>query len=123
MAEKPQQDSRLWSNGYMAVQRQLRGAGATLRRYPPPRAKENPNKMAGGVKSHLESNPIPARDAQRAQTKLVCTRTQRLSQNCVSVSPGEVRVSSGLPQGRGLWVQQSWVWHKPSWRRSPLTPP
>ena len=30
--------------------------------------------------------------------------------------------SSGLPQGQGLWVQQTWVWHKPSWRRSPLTP-
>ena len=30
-------------------------------------------------------------------------------------------VSSGLPQGQGLWVQRTWVWHKPSWRRSPLT--
>ena len=47
---------------------------------------------------------------------------QRLSQNCVSVSPVEVRVSSGLLQGQVLWVQQTWVWHKPSWRRSPLTP-
>ena len=35
--------------------------------------------------------------------------------------PVEVQVSSGLLQG--LWVQQTWVWHKPSWRRSPLTPP
>ena len=33
----------------------------------------------------------------------------------------EARVSSGLLQGQGLWVQQMWVWHKPSWRRSPLT--
>ena len=48
---------------------------------------------------------------------------QRPSQNCVWVSPVEVWVSSGLPQGHGLWVQQTWVWHKPSWRRSPLTPP
>ena len=39
------------------------------------------------------------------------------------MSPEEVRVSSGLLQGQGLWVQQTWVWHKPSWRRSPLTPP
>ena len=46
---------------------------------------------------------------------------QRLSQNSVWVSPVEVWVSSGLPQGQGLWVQQTWVWHKPSWRRSPLT--
>ena len=24
--------------------------------------------------------------------------------------------------GQGLWMQ-TWVWHKPSWRRLPLTPP
>ena len=41
----------------------------------------------------------------------------------VWVNPEEVCVSSGLPQGQGLWVQQTWVWHKPSWRRLPLTPP
>ena len=46
---------------------------------------------------------------------------QRLRENCVWVSPVEVWVSSGLPQGQGLWVQQTWVWHKPSWRRSQLT--
>ena len=38
---------------------------------------------------------------------------QRLSQNCVWVSPVEVPASSGLLQGRGLRVQQTWVWHKP----------
>ena len=37
----------------------------------------SPSKMVGGVKSHLESNPITTRNTQRAQTKLVCTRTQR----------------------------------------------
>ena len=44
---------------------------------------------------------------------------------CLSVwvSPVVVQVSSSLSQGQGLWVQQTWVWHKPSWRRSPLTPP
>ena len=41
---------------------------------------------------------------------------QRLRQNHVWVSPEEVRVNSGLQQGQGLWVQQTWVWHKPSWR-------
>ena len=40
--------------------------------------KRSPSKMVGGVKSCLESNPIPARDAQRAQTYLVRTRTQIL---------------------------------------------
>ena len=36
-----------------------------------------PSKMVGGAKSRLESNPIPATEAQRAQTNLVHTRTQR----------------------------------------------
>ena len=26
-------------------------------------------------------------------------------------------------QGQGLLVQQTWVWHKPSWGRLPFTPP
>ena len=39
--------------------------------------RRSPSKMVGGVKSCLESNPIPAIDAQRAQTNLVCIRTQR----------------------------------------------
>ena len=37
------------------------------------------------------------------------------------MSPVDVWVSSGLLQG--LWVLQTYVQHKPSWRRSPLTPP
>ena len=41
----------------------------------------------------------------------------------VFVSPADTWVSSGLPQGQKLWVQQTWVDHKPSWRRSPSTPP
>ena len=39
--------------------------------------RRSPSKMVGEVNLHLESNPIPARDAQRVQTYLVCTRTQR----------------------------------------------
>ena len=31
--------------------------------------RRSPSKTVGGAKSHLESNPIPTRDAQRAQTK------------------------------------------------------
>ena len=46
---------------------------------------------------------------------------QRLRQNCVWESPEVVRVSSGLPQRQGLWVQQTWVWRKSSWRRLLLT--
>ena len=40
------------------------------------RQRTSPSKMEGGANSHLESNPISARDAQRAETSLVRTRTQ-----------------------------------------------
>ena len=53
---------------------------------------ESPRMMVGGVKSHLESNPAPARDAQRAQTNLGWTRTHRPTETqtemCLSVSCG-----------------------------------
>ena len=65
----------------------------------------SPNKMVRGAKSHLESNPRPTRGSQKAQTKPFAHQDpetrQRLSQNCIWVSPVEVWVSSGLPQGRG----------------------
>ena len=41
--------------------------------------RRSPSKMVGGVKSHLESNPIPTRNTWRDQTNLVHTRTQRLT--------------------------------------------
>ena len=31
----------------------------------------------------------------------------------VTRPPEEVRVSRGLPQGQGIWVLQTWVWHTP----------
>ena len=46
---------------------------------------------------------------------------QSLRQNCIWASSVEVRVGGGLLQGQRLWVQQTWVWHKPTWRRFPLT--
>ena len=39
--------------------------------------RRSPDKMARGAKSRLESNSIPTRDALRAQTNLVHTRTQK----------------------------------------------
>ena len=48
----------------------------TKKRYPTFKGREALAKMVGEVKSHLESNHIPIRNAQRAQTNLVCTRTQ-----------------------------------------------
>ena len=46
--------------------------------------RRSPSKMVGGVKLHLESNPIPTRDAQRAQTKPCAHQEtpQRLCQTC-----------------------------------------
>ena len=83
--------------------------------------RRSPSKMVGQVKSYLESNPIPTTDARRAQTKpCVHQETpQRQSLNVSSRGTGQ----QWMLQGQGLWVQQAWVWHKPSWRRSPLTPP
>ena len=52
--------------------------------------RRNPSKMVGGAKSHLESNPITAREFQRAQTKPCVHQDpetpQRLSQSCVCIS-------------------------------------
>ena len=47
--------------------------------------RRSPNKMLGGLKLCLESNPIPTRDAQRAQTKPYTYQEnpQRLSQICL----------------------------------------
>ena len=41
---------------------------------------------------------------------------------CLSVSWGGTGLR-GLLQGQGLWLPQTRMWHKPAWRRSPLTPP
>ena len=39
--------------------------------------RRSPSNMEGVARLHLESNPIPIRDAQSAQRNLVHTRTQR----------------------------------------------
>ena len=58
--------------------RQQENVGSHQKKIPHIQGKRrSPSKMVGGMKSSLESNPIPARDAWRAQTNLVCTRTQR----------------------------------------------
>ena len=62
--------------------------------------RRSPSKMVAGANLHLESNPIPTRDAQRAQTKLVCTRTQRWHRDQGrTVSEHLLWVSGGLPWG------------------------
>ena len=60
--------------------------------------RRSPSKTVGGAKSHLESNPIPARDTLRALTNLVCTRTQRPHRHWART------VSEYLLRGYGLAV-------------------
>ena len=52
---------------------------------PHPGVKEKPQQVIRGAKLHLESNPIPTRDAQRAQTKPCAHQEtpQRLNQICL----------------------------------------
>ena len=88
--------------------------------------RRSPNQMVGRAKSCLDSNPISTRDACRAQTKLCVHQDPEALQETepdlplsVWVSPAEPWVSSGLPWGQGLWLQQIGrhsTWPKSSWR-------
>ena len=51
--------------------------GFHQKKIPHIQGQRSPSKTVGGAKTHLESNPIPARDTWRAQTNLVRTKTQR----------------------------------------------
>ena len=69
------------------------GAAAAVKRCPTSKGGgEGVARQKQGVKLCLESNPIPTRDAQRAQTNPVCTRTQGPTETepelCASVSCG-----------------------------------
>ena len=86
--------------------------------------RRSPRKTVGIAKSCLESNPIPTRHTWRAQPNL-CAPGPRDTTDiepglCLSVSCGG-NISSGLLQEQGLWVQQTWIWHKSSWGRLPFT--
>ena len=56
--------------------------------------RRSPSRTVGGAKSSLDSNPIPTRDAQRAQTNRVCTRTRGPTETetelCLSISCGGI---------------------------------
>ena len=85
---------------------------------PCPRAKER-GKIMFRIKPHTRQRC--SEGSNKPDVHQDPETPQRLSQNCVWVSLEEVQISSGLLQGQGLWVQQIWVWRKPSWKRSPLT--
>ena len=116
------ENSKIATNCWTTINRRM--LDPTKRRYPMSKGK------GGSPKDGRRGDfipAIPARDAWRAQTKPCTSKnpetTQRLSQNCVWESPVVVQVNSGLLQGQELPAQWTWVWHKPSWRRLPLTPP
>ena len=85
----------------------------------------SPSKMVGGVNSHLESNPIPTRDAKRAQTNYVHSRTQGPYRDWDRTVFEHLlwRYGSAVDyhRDRGSGCRRPGLWHKPSWRRSPLT--
>ena len=95
--------------------------------------RRSPNKKVGGAKLHLESNPVSTRDAWRAQTK-PCVHQEpqtplSLSQTCLWVFECLLRrhgSAVACSRDRGSGCSRPWscsMWHKPSWRRSPLVPP
>ena len=85
--------------------------------------KRSPSKMVGWAKSCLESNPKPTRDAQKAQKNLVHTRTQRPHRDWARIVFECLLWSywSAVACLRGRGSSSS-VWHKSSWKKSPLTP-
>ena len=101
---------QLLFTGCAALEWWLYGAGVTLRRYSMSKGKwKSLSKMVGGTKSHLESNPKTCQRCSEGSNKPCVHQDpetpQRLRQNCVWVSPVEVRVSRGLLQEEGLWMQ------------------
>ena len=71
--------------------------------------RRSPSKMVGGVNLCVESNPITARDAQRAQTNLMGTRTQGPTETetelCLNICWGAIGWQWSAA-GTGFWV---WV--------------
>ena len=74
-----------------------------------PRAKEKSLKESRRCKIPFRIKPYNYQRCSEGSNIHLCTpgprAPQRLRQNCVWMSPEEVRVSSGLLQGQGLWVQ------------------
>ena len=95
---------------------------------PPPRAKEKPKQDSRRGKIVFRIKPHTCQRCSESSNKMFCssgepTKIQPDLPLSVWVTPVEVQVISGLPQGLGLWVQQTWVWNKLSWRRSAIMPP
>ena len=95
--------------------------------------RRSPKKTVGGAKLTLESNPIPTRDAQRAQTKPCVHQDPGIPQDTepdlplsVLVSLAESRAGVTCYGDRDSGCSRPGrcgTWHKSSWRRLPLAPP
>ena len=99
----------LWWSGGVPPEQRLCGAGATLRRYRTSKGKEKPQQDGWRGEIVYRIKPHTYQRHSEGSNKHCVHQDpetpQRLRQNCVWVSPAEVRVTSGLPQGQGLWVQ------------------
>ena len=99
----------------------------TTKRYPTSKDKgEAPARQSEGRNCIQNQTPYPP-ETIRGFKQTLCAPGPRDSTEiepelCLSIFCRGT-VSSGLPQRQGLWVQQTWVWHTPSWRRLPLTLP
>ena len=77
--------------------------------------RRSPSEMVGGVISHSESNPIPSKVAQGAQTKPCVHQDPETPQETkpdlplrVWVPPAEAWISRGLAWRQSLWLLQTW---------------
>ena len=105
---------------------------STKKRYPTSRAKAKPQHDGRRGEITFRIKPHTHQRLLEGPTKMLYapgprgpTETEPDLPLIVWVSPVEARVSSGLMQEQGLWLQQTCprsMWHKPSWRRSPLAP-
>ena len=120
------ENSKITTRCWTIVNRRL--LHCTKKDTPLPKAKENPQQDGRRHTVAFRIKPYTHQRCLEGSIKTLCTpgdstETEPDLPLSVWVSPEEVQISSGLLQGQGLWLQQTWVWHKPSWRRAPLTPP
>ena len=120
------ENSKITTRCWTTINRRM--LDLTKKRYPTSFVqgqRRSPSKIVGGVKQHLETNTIPARDAQRVQTKPCVHQDpetpQRLTRPVwVSCTGMSQQWPASRALGAATWSHS--LWHKPSWRRSPLTP-
>ena len=89
---------------------------------PHPRAKERPQQDGWRGKITFRIKPLTHQRCSEGSNKPYVhqdagTPTETEPERCLGVGAGQRWTAAGA----GVLVQQTWVWRKPSWRRSPLT--